>query len=129
MEIVYLLFFNAFVFVVRNRADAFDASIMAHLQYLLVQMARRSNTVSLNVMDSKQFLHITFQPKVRIARTLTYGFILQCKKLRGYLLIIFHFVGYWKSPRKRWKYEVSCPVVSIQFVSSPNFILLVQLAV
>lgn len=50
----------------RNRADVFDAGIMAQLQYSLVQMAQRSKTVSLNVMDSRQFLHITFQPKVSV---------------------------------------------------------------
>jgi hypothetical protein len=57
--------FMGWTCLVRNRADAFDASTMAHLQYLLVQKARTSNNVSLNVVDSDKFLEITFQPKVR----------------------------------------------------------------
>ncbi|XP_065215084.1 uncharacterized protein LOC135841815 [Planococcus citri] len=48
----------------RGRTDAFDVGTMSKLQYSLVQMAQRGHNVSMNVMDSRTFLHITFQPKV-----------------------------------------------------------------
>ncbi|XP_065220943.1 uncharacterized protein LOC135845969 [Planococcus citri] len=48
----------------RGRTDAFDVGTMSKLQYLLVQMAQRGHDVSMDVLDSRTFLHITFQPKV-----------------------------------------------------------------
>ncbi|KAK7593073.1 hypothetical protein V9T40_007825 [Parthenolecanium corni] len=61
------------VYSVRSRTDVFDAGIMSQLQYLLVQMAHRCQSVSLNVLDSKNFLHVTFQPKVIGCRQETNG--------------------------------------------------------
>lgn len=58
------LFLFCLLIAVRSRTDVFDAGIMSQLQYLLVQMAHRCQSVSLNVLDSKNFLHVTFQPKV-----------------------------------------------------------------
>ena len=70
---------------VRSRTDVFDAGTMSQLQFLLVQMAHRSKNVSLNILDSRNYLHVSFQPKVRFSRIVFY--LIALKSSYSYIVL------------------------------------------